>query len=148
MFYVQHCVAVLPAIENAVNTPMMLERVLLKKDHFFTNHILSVSKVKLFVFKTRWTETNIEGPMFLYQRSKEPLRRFIIFNTKRPRDFVFDFDLNLSYALENQFLMLKRNFVYGVWFYSRDEFIRMRKVLEDLQESVVKTRSTFFASEK
>lgn len=127
---------------------MILDRVLLKKDNFFTKHILSVSKVKLFVFKTRWTETNIEGPMFLYQRSEEPTRRFIIFNTKRPRDFVFDLDLNLSYALENQFLMLKRNFVYGVWFYSRDEFNRMRQVLEDLQESVARTRSALLASEK
>lgn len=111
---------------------MILDRVLARKDRAFTKPILAVSKVKLYVFKTQWAESNVEGPMFLYKRSESPQYRMIIFNTARLKDFSVDFDMNLRYAMDNQFLMIKRDFVYGVWFYNEDEFVKMEHAMHEI----------------
>lgn len=108
---------------------MILERVLSRRDRFFRRPILAVTKVKIYVFKARWTEINTEGPLFLYQRRAVPQRRIVVFNTRRPRDFVVDLDRNLRYAFDGRFLMLKKDFVYGLWFYNEEEARGLRGLL-------------------
>lgn len=95
----------------------------------FRKPVFAVSRVKLYVFKAKWVETNTEGPLFLYERCGTPQRRLVVLNTQRPRDFTVDLDRNLRLSFDRRFLMIKRDFVYGIWFYSGEEFARIRGLL-------------------
>ena len=120
---------------------MILSRVLAKKDRAFAELLLAVGKVKLYVYKTKWVDASIEGPMFVYRRHRPPHCRLVVFNTKRLRDFVLDFDQNLDYSIMRQFLMLKKDFVYGIWFYNIDEFCGMAETMHRVVSPSSSTKS-------
>lgn len=108
----------------------MIESVIQRKDKRFKTLHEIISRVKLYLFKEAWIETDIEGPLYIYKRHGTPFRRFLVYSDLTPKEYIFDINEQFFYAFTNNFLIIKRgDAIFGLWFFDEQEIKKVEKVI-------------------
>lgn len=120
-------------------------------DPYVKDIIDTASHVALYSFnreENKWEKTEIEGALFVYSRNGQPQNSIIIMNRLNTNNLVEPVVQKLDLQLQAPFLLYRnsRFRIYGIWFYDKEECVRIASLLEKLIEEVprieTKTMST------
>ncbi|XP_044731849.1 mRNA-decapping enzyme 1B [Chrysoperla carnea] len=120
-------------------------------DPYVKDIIDTASHVALYSFnreENKWEKTEIEGALFVYNRNGQPQNSIIIMNRLNTNNLVEPVVQKLDLQLQAPFLLYRnsRFRIYGIWFYDKEECVRIASLLEKLIEEVprieTKTMST------
>ncbi|XP_052175407.1 mRNA-decapping enzyme-like protein [Diospyros lotus] len=105
----------------------------LAMDHSIEEIILVAAYVKLYEFiiaLRQWTETDVEGHLFVIKRNTQPHFLLIILNSRNTGYFVEIIDGHFELNLRQPFLRYQNGVrrIYGIWFSQTQEFQRAAEV--------------------
>ncbi|PSN31715.1 hypothetical protein C0J52_22074 [Blattella germanica] len=99
----------------------------------------TATHVALYKFNTtdnEWEKTDVEGALFVYSRNGEPYHSILIMNRLNTNNLVEPVTQGLDLQLQEPFLLYRntspRPRIFGIWFYDKDECIRIASVLDKL----------------
>lgn len=90
-----------------------------------------------------WEKTDVEGALFVYSRNGEPYNGVLIMNRLNTNNLVEPVMHGLEIQLQQPFLLYRnsRCRIYGIWFYDKDECVRVAALLAKLVKENVNTKS-------
>ncbi len=115
--------------------------VLKRRDAAITNLVDMAGHVVLYQFNEdsqAWDRRNVEGALFVVERSGDPTYQFIVLNRLSSENLVESITADFQTELTDQFL-LYRNLnaeILGIWFYSAPERSAISNLLNSLAEKV------------
>ncbi|KAM8973327.1 mRNA-decapping enzyme 1B [Pelodytes ibericus] len=97
------------------------------------------SQVALYTFShtaNEWEKTDVEGTLFVYTRSASPQHGFTIMNRLSMENRTEPITRDLDFQLQDPFLLYRnaRFFIYGIWFYDKDECQRIAELMKNLTQ--------------
>uniref|UniRef100_A0A914IBM7 Uncharacterized protein n=1 Tax=Globodera rostochiensis TaxID=31243 RepID=A0A914IBM7_GLORO len=106
-------------------------------DHCAKKVIEHCTHAALFNFsieQNKWLKTEVDGPLFIYERSEEPLYALLIANRQSPRNFVEPITNGLQLRYESPYIFIHREdgSIRGVWVYGEDDCRRVFNMLMNL----------------
>ncbi|XP_049777655.1 mRNA-decapping enzyme 1A [Schistocerca cancellata] len=110
-------------------------------DPYVKDIIDTATHVALYTFNgdfSEWERTDVEGALFVYSRSGEPYHGVLIMNRLNTNNLVEPILQGLEFQLQEPFLLYRnpRSRIYGIWFYEKDECVRIATVLDKLVKEV------------
>lgn len=114
----------------------------LKRFDPYVKEILgTATQVALYTFcatKNEWNKTDIEGALFVYSRNGEPYNSILIMNRLNTNNLVEPIVKDLDWQMQAPFLLYRnsKNNIFGIWFYNRDECVKITYMLENIVESL------------
>ncbi|XP_072743333.1 uncharacterized protein Dcp1 [Anoplolepis gracilipes] len=113
-------------------------------DPYVKDILETATHVALYTFngdENEWEKTDIEGALFLYSRNGEPYNSILIMNRLNTNNLVEPVAPGLDLQLQEPFLLYRnsRCNIYGIWFYDKEECVRianmLNKLLKECEES-------------
>lgn len=110
-------------------------------DPYIKDILGTATQVALYTFcalKNEWEKTDIEGALFVYSRNGEPYNSILIMNRLNTNNLVEPVVKDLDWQMQAPFLLYRngRNNIFGIWFYNRDECVKITYLLETIMESL------------
>ncbi|XP_041979524.1 mRNA-decapping enzyme 1B [Aricia agestis] len=99
-----------------------------RADPYAREIIDSASHVALYTFEeNEWEKTNVEGALFVYSRNGEPYHSLVIMNRLNTNNLIEPVSKNIEMQLKEPFLLYRnaKCRIYGIWFYDKDECVRV-----------------------
>ncbi|KZC10432.1 mRNA-decapping enzyme 1B [Dufourea novaeangliae] len=126
-------------------TELQMNVAALKRVDPYVKDILgTATHVALYTFNAvnnEWEKTDIEGALFVYSRNGEPYNSVLIMNRLNTNNLVEPVTQGLDLQLQEPFLLYRnsRCNIYGIWFYDKEECVRigamLNKLVKDSEES-------------
>ncbi|XP_012223387.1 mRNA-decapping enzyme 1A [Linepithema humile] len=115
-------------------------------DPYVKDILETATHVALYTFnaeENEWDKTDIEGALFLYSRNGEPYHSILIMNRLNTNNLVEPVAPGLDLQPQEPFLLYRnsRNNIHGIWFYEKEECIRIACMLRKLLKECEETRS-------
>ncbi|KAJ8674893.1 hypothetical protein QAD02_010679 [Eretmocerus hayati] len=109
-------------------------------DPYVKDILEQATHVALYTFSAEnneWEKTDIEGALFVYSRIGEPYHSILIMNRLSTKNQVEPVTPGLDLQLQEPFLLYKnaKGHIYGIWFYDKDECIRISSMLNKLTKN-------------
>lgn len=106
-------------------------------DPYVKDILETATHVALYTFNAddnEWEKTDVEGALFVYSRNGEPYHSILIMNRLNTNNLVEPVIQGLDLQLQEPFLLYRNAScrIFGVWFYDKDECIRIAAVLDKL----------------
>lgn len=124
------------------DTGLRMNFVALKRADPYAKEILdSATHVALYTFEeNEWEKTNIEGALFVYSRNGEPFHSLVIMNRLNTNNLVEPISKGIELQLKEPFLLYRnaKSRIYGIWFYDKDECVKVAGKLNSLVKDCVK----------
>ncbi|KAK0174992.1 hypothetical protein PV327_008778 [Microctonus hyperodae] len=116
-------------------------------DPYIKDILETATHVALYTFNSdnnEWEKTDIEGALFVYSRNGEPFNSILIMNRLNTNNLVEPVTQGLDLQLQEPFLLYKNSKcqIYGIWFYDKDECIRIAAILKQLVKDSEENRKT------
>ncbi|EAT47731.1 AAEL001187-PA [Aedes aegypti] len=110
-----------------------------RTDPYATDIVNSSAHVAFYTFNTaenEWEKTDIEGALFIYKRTANPLHCIFINNRLNTNSLVEPINGQIELQSQPPFLLYrnKRARIRGFWFYNNSECDRIREVIAKLVE--------------
>ncbi|XP_033199788.1 mRNA-decapping enzyme 1A [Bombus vosnesenskii] len=117
-------------------------------DPYVKDILETATHVALYTFNAvnnEWEKTNIEGALFVYSRNGEPYNSVLIMNRLNTNNLVEPVTQGLDLQLQEPFLLYRnsRCNIYGIWFYDKEECVRIGAMLNKLIKESEENRKTF-----
>ncbi|XP_071041824.1 uncharacterized protein [Parasteatoda tepidariorum] len=82
----------------------------------------------------KWKETDVEGALFLYRRSRYPSYGFIIMNRMSTTNFIESITSEMQFQLQSPYLLYKNRSgdIIGSWFYEHNDLQRISKRIQTI----------------
>ncbi|XP_043680054.1 mRNA-decapping enzyme 1B isoform X3 [Vespula pensylvanica] len=114
-------------------------------DPYVKDILETATHVALYTFNgdnNEWEKTDIEGALFVYSRNGEPYNSILIMNRLNTNNLVEPVTQGLDLQLQAPFLLYRnsRCNIYGIWFYDKEECIRIAAMLYKLVMESEKNR--------
>ncbi|XP_049873039.1 mRNA-decapping enzyme 1B [Pectinophora gossypiella] len=106
-----------------------------RADPYAREIIDSATHVALYTFEeNEWEKTNIEGALFVYSRNGEPYHSLVIMNRLNTNNLIEPVSKGIELQLKEPFLLYRnaKSRIYGIWFYDKDECVRLATKLNSL----------------
>jgi mRNA-decapping enzyme 1B len=119
-------------------TEMRMNVAALKRvDPYVKDIIETATHVALYTFNAdykEWEKTDVEGALFVYSRNGEPYHSILIMNRLNTNNLVEPVTQGLELQLQVPFILYRnKSFrIFGVWFYDKDECVRIASVVDKL----------------
>ncbi|CAH0380749.1 unnamed protein product [Bemisia tabaci] len=115
-------------------------------DPYIKDIIDSATHVALYAFNSEdneWGKTNIEGALFVYSRSGEPLHGMLVMNRLNTNNLVEPLIKGLDVQLQDPFLLYRNSqgSIFGIWFYDKQECYRISDVVINLVKTAVEPKA-------
>lgn len=127
------------------DTGLRMNFAALKRADTFAREIIdSATHVALYTFEeNEWEKTNIEGALFVYSRNAEPYHSLVIMNRLNTNNLIEPVTKGIELQLKEPFLLYRnaKCRIYGIWFYDKDECVRVATKLNSLVKDSVKPPS-------
>lgn len=124
------------------DTGLRMNFAALKRADPYAKEILdSATHVALYTFEeNEWEKTNIEGALFVYSRNGEPFHSLVIMNRLSTNNLVEPISKGIELQLKEPFLLYRnaKSRIYGIWFYDKDECVKVAAKLNSLVKDCVK----------
>lgn len=111
-----------------------------RQDPFIESVHATFEHVALYFYeKDSWVNADIEGPMFIVQRTQQPWYRIVVINRKNTTNYNEDVTEQLELDVDNNFVLYKnaKNQIVGLWFHDTlkmfDFVQEMKKLIQLLQ---------------
>ncbi|CAK9812631.1 mRNA-decapping enzyme 1B [Anthophora plagiata] len=106
-------------------------------DPYVKDILETATHVALYTFNAvnnEWEKTDIEGALFVYSRNGEPYNSVLIMNRLNTKNQVEPVTQGLDLQLQEPFLLYRnsRCNIYGIWFYDKEECVRIGAMLNKL----------------
>ncbi|XP_053983008.1 mRNA-decapping enzyme 1A [Hylaeus volcanicus] len=106
-------------------------------DPYVKDILETATHVALYTFNAdnnEWEKTDIEGALFVYSRNGEPYNSVLIMNRLNTNNLVEPVTQGLDLQLQEPFLLYRnsRCNIYGIWFYDKEECVRIGAMLNKL----------------
>jgi mRNA-decapping enzyme 1B len=106
-------------------------------DPYVKDILETATHVALYTFNAddnEWEKTDVEGALFVYSRNGEPYHSILIMNRLNTNNLVEPVIQGLDLQLREPFLLYRNSScrIFGVWFYNKEECIRIAAVLDKL----------------
>lgn len=110
-------------------------------DPYVKNVLATATHVALYVFNTtknEWEKTETEGALFVYSRNGEPFHSIMVMNRLNRENVIEPIVKELDYQMQIPFLLYRnsKNKIFGIWFFNREECIRITFLIESLMETL------------
>ncbi|XP_023936828.2 mRNA-decapping enzyme 1B [Bicyclus anynana] len=115
-----------------------------RADPYAREIIDSATHVALYTFEeNEWEKTNIEGALFVYSRNGEPYHSLVIMNRLNTNNLIEPVSKGIELQLKEPFLLYRnaKCRIYGIWFYDKDECVRVATKLNSLVKDSMKAPS-------
>ncbi|CAH2096523.1 unnamed protein product [Euphydryas editha] len=112
-----------------------------RADPYAREIIDSATHVALYTFEeNEWEKTNIEGALFVYSRNGEPYHSLVIMNRLSTNNLIEPVSKGIEIQLKEPFLLYRnaKCRIYGIWFYDKDECIRVATKLNSIVKESTK----------
>ncbi|CAK1551018.1 unnamed protein product [Leptosia nina] len=112
-----------------------------RADPYAKEIIDSATHVALYTFEeNEWEKTNIEGALFVYSRNGEPYHSLVIMNRLNTNNLIEPVSKGIELQLKEPFLLYRnaKCRIYGIWFYDKEECIRVATKLNSLVKESMK----------
>lgn len=112
-----------------------------RADPYAREIIDSATHVALYTFEeNEWEKTNIEGALFVYSRNGEPYHSLVIMNRLSTNNLIEPVSKGIELQLKEPFLLYRnaKCRIYGIWFYDKDECVRVATKLNSLVKESMK----------
>ncbi|XP_076754753.1 decapping mRNA 1 [Xylocopa sonorina] len=114
-------------------------------DPYVKDILETATHVALYTFNAdnnEWEKTDIAGALFVYSRHGEPYNSVLIMNRLNTNNLVEPVTQGLDLQLQEPFLLYRnsRCNIYGIWFYDKDECVRIGAMLNKLIKESEETR--------
>ncbi|XP_059061465.1 mRNA-decapping enzyme 1A [Achroia grisella] len=112
-----------------------------RADPYAREIIDSATHVALYTFEeNEWEKTNIEGALFVYSRNGEPYHSLVIMNRLNTNNLIEPVSKGIELQLKEPFLLYRnaKCRIYGIWFYDKDECVRVATKLNSLVKESIK----------
>ncbi|XP_063826198.1 mRNA-decapping enzyme 1B [Ostrinia nubilalis] len=112
-----------------------------RADPYAREIIDSATHVALYTFEeNEWEKTDIEGALFVYSRNGEPYHSLVIMNRLSTNNLIEPVSKGIELQLKAPFLLYRnaKCRIYGIWFYDKDECVRVATKLNSLVKESVK----------
>ncbi|XP_028046858.1 mRNA-decapping enzyme 1A isoform X2 [Monomorium pharaonis] len=114
-------------------------------DPYVKDILETATHVALYTFnadENEWEKTDIEGALFLYSRNGEPYNSILIMNRLNTNNLVEPVAPGLDLQLQEPFLLYRnsRCNIYGIWFYEKEECVRIANMLNKLLKECEENR--------
>lgn len=112
-----------------------------RADPYAREIIDSATHVALYTFEeNEWEKTNIEGALFVYSRNGEPYHSLVIMNRLNTNNLIEPVSKGIELQLKEPFLLYRnaKCRIYGIWFYDKDECVRVATKLNSLVKESLK----------
>lgn len=114
-------------------------------DPYVKDILETATHVALYTFNAdvnEWEKTDIEGALFLYSRNGEPYNSILIMNRLNTNNLVEPVAPGLDLQLQEPFLLYRnsRCNIYGIWFYEKEECVRIANMLNKLLKECEENR--------
>ncbi|KAJ0176839.1 hypothetical protein K1T71_008018 [Dendrolimus kikuchii] len=116
-----------------------------RADPYAREIIDSATHVALYTFEeNEWEKTNIEGALFVYSRNGEPYHSLVIMNRLNTNNLIEPVSKGIELQLKEPFLLYRnaKCRIYGIWFYDKDECVRVATKLNSLVKESLKQAPT------
>lgn len=115
-------------------------------DPYVKDILETATHVALYTFnadENEWEKTDIEGALFLYSRNGEPYNSILIMNRLNTNNLVEPVAPGLDLQLQEPFLLYRnsRCNIYGIWFYEKEECVRIANMLNKLLKECEENRN-------
>lgn len=124
------------------DTGLRMNLTALKRADPYAREIIdSATHVALYTFEeNEWEKTNIEGALFVYSRNGEPYHSLVIMNRLNTNNLIEPVSRGIELQLKEPFLLYRnaKCRIYGIWFYDKDECIRVATKLNSLVKDSIK----------
>ncbi|VVD05899.1 unnamed protein product [Leptidea sinapis] len=113
-----------------------------RADRYAREIIDSATHVALYTFEeNEWEKTNIEGALFVYSRNAEPFHSLVIMNRLNTNNLIEPVSKGIELQLKEPFLLYRnaKCRIYGIWFYDKDECVRVATKLNSLVKEPAKS---------
>lgn len=116
-------------------------------DRLVCDIVDTATHVVLYEFNAQtyeWEKTNAEGALFIYNRNGDPRYSIIVLNRLNTENLVEPVDEGIDIQLQEPFLLYRnsRSEIHGIWFYDRDECVRIAKTIERLVKEVTNIKNS------
>ncbi|XP_026668087.1 mRNA-decapping enzyme 1A [Ceratina calcarata] len=106
-------------------------------DPYVKDILETATHVALYTFNAvnnEWEKTDIAGALFVYSRNGEPYNSVLIMNRLNTNNLVEPVTQGLDLQLQEPFLLYRnsRCNIYGIWFYDKEDCIRIGATLNKL----------------
>lgn len=110
-------------------------------DPYVKNVLATATHVALYLFNTtknEWEKTEKEGALFVYSRNGEPYHSIMLMNRLNRENVIEPIVKELDHQTQIPFLLYRnsKNKIYGIWFFNREECIRITFLIESLMEAL------------
>lgn len=110
-------------------------------DPYVKNVLATATHVALYLFNTaknEWEKTETEGALFVYSRNGEPFHSIMVMNRLNRDNLIEPIVKELDYQMQIPFLLYRnsKNRIFGIWFFNREECIRITFLLESIMEGL------------
>ncbi|XP_018578040.1 mRNA-decapping enzyme 1B isoform X1 [Anoplophora glabripennis] len=110
-------------------------------DPYVKDILASATQVALYIFNistNEWEKTDTEGALFIYRRNGEPFHSIMIVNRRNTNNVIEPIVKEFDYQMQVPFLLYRnsKNKIFGIWFFNREECIRITFLLESLMEGL------------
>ncbi|XP_054288515.1 mRNA-decapping enzyme 1A [Macrosteles quadrilineatus] len=111
-------------------------------DPYAKGLVETAAHVALYTFENEWEKTDIEGALFVYSRTGEPFHNILIMNRLNMKNLVEPVTEGLDLQLQDPFLLYRNSQkkIYGIWFYDRDECIKIAGVLSKIIQETLESK--------
>lgn len=92
-----------------------------------------------FVDGHAWEKTDVEGCLFIYERSAQPKYSFLVMNRQHPKDFIEPITADMDLNLQKPYIFYRKRgnntTIHGLWFFEENECERTANVFKQLIEA-------------
>ncbi|KAK9879969.1 hypothetical protein WA026_008480 [Henosepilachna vigintioctopunctata] len=115
-------------------------------DPYVKEILATATHVCLYKFNTsihEWEKTETEGGLFIYSRNGEPFHSIMVMNRLNTNNLIEPIIKDFDYQLQVPFLLYRNsvNKIFGIWFYNKDECIKITYLIELIMENFKETVS-------
>jgi len=108
-------------------------------DPYVKTILCTATQVALYKFniaQSEWEKTDKEGALFLYSRNGEPYHSVMILNRLNKDNFIEPIIKDIDYQVQLPFLLYRncKSKIFGIWFFNKDECIRVASFIESLMD--------------
>lgn len=110
----------------------------LKRFDPYVKEIIDTAKyVALYSFrKNVWTKTKVEGSLFVYARTGEPLYNILVLNRLENKNLVEPITPQLDIQVNEPYMLYKNceGNIFGIWFFDVNDCVRLSELIIRLME--------------
>jgi len=106
-------------------------------DPFIAGILMSSPQVALYKFgDSEWEKTNIEGTLFVYERTCEPAFGFLILNRLSSTNLIQPITKDIELQDKTPFLLYKNQDIHGIWFYEEGNCKKLFQIIDQVIEKL------------